>query len=100
MDFLVALCAERDKIFRSIITQPASWLNVMDLKALKAPARLAAPAVSVQNLAAESAISFSIKSQAWPLGKDPSQSVTWIFSRSCLICGFGRPSTNRVNEGK
>ena len=45
------------------------------------------------------AIRFRGKPQAWPFCEDPSQSVTGTSSRSCLICGFGRPMTSRVRHG-
>ena len=67
MGFLVARRAEGDQIFGNVIAQSAPRLNVMDLKIFHAPARLATPAVSLQDFTAELAISFRIKPQAWPL---------------------------------
>ena len=96
---LVALDAKSYQILGRVIAQSAPRLNVMDLKILHAPARLATPAVSLQDFAAELAISFRIKPQAWPFGSDPRQSVTCTSSRSCFLCGFGRPITSRVREG-
>ena len=95
----MALDAKSYEILSRIIAQSASRLNVMDLKILHSPARLATPAISLQDFAAELAIGFRIKPQAWPFGTDPSQSVTWTSSRSCFLCGFGRPITSRVREG-
>ena len=40
----------------------------MDLKIFHSPARLATPAISLQDFTAELAISFRIKPQAGPLG--------------------------------
>ena len=74
-------------------------LNVVDLKAFHAPARLATPSISLQDFAAELAISFRIKHQAGLLGAYPCQSVTCTSSRSCFLCGFGRPMTSRVRQG-
>ena len=99
MGFLMARRAEGDQILGSVIAQSAPRLNVMDLKILHSPARLATPAVSLQNFAAELAISFRIKPQAGPLCSDPCQSVTCTSSRSCFLCGFGRPMTSRVRQG-
>ena len=62
MDLLMTYCAESDQILGSVIAQLASPLNVMDLKTFHPPARLATPAVSLQDLAAEFAIGFRIKS--------------------------------------
>ncbi len=44
---LVALDAKSDEILSRIIAQSAALLNVMNLKTLDAPARLATPAVSL-----------------------------------------------------
>src|ERR1035437_921939 len=91
---LVALGAKSYEIIGRIITLLASRLDVMDLKTFHPSARLATPAVSLQDMQAELAISVGIKLQAWSFGTHSSQSVSWTFSRSCLICGLGRPSTN------
>ena len=91
--------AEGDQIFGPVIAQSASRLNVMDLKIFHSPAALATPPISVQDFAAELTISFRTEPQAGPFGAAASQSVTWTFSRSCLICGFGRSITSRVRQG-
>jgi hypothetical protein len=96
---LVALYAKSYEILSSVITQLTPRLNVMDLKILHPPARLATPTISLQDFAAELAISFRIKSQSGPLCTDPFQNVTWTSSRSCCLCGFGRPITSRVRQG-
>ena len=76
MGFLMARRAEDNQIFGSVIAQSASRLNVMDLKVLHSPARLATPAISLQDFTAELAISFRIKSHSGPLCTDLCQSVT------------------------
>ena len=76
MGFLMARCAEGDQILGSVIAQSASRLNVMDLKTLRSPARLATPAITLQDFAAKLAISLGIKLQAWSFGTHSSQSVT------------------------
>jgi len=67
MSFSVTRCAEGDQILGSVIAQSAPRLNVMDLKIFHPTARLASPAVSLQNFTAKLAISFRIKPQARPL---------------------------------
>ena len=57
----MALDAKGDKIIGRVITQLAARPNVMDLKILHAPARLASPPIPLQNLLAELAISFWVK---------------------------------------
>ena len=44
---LVALDAKSDEILSRIIAQSAALLNVMNLKTLDAPTRLATPAISL-----------------------------------------------------
>ena len=95
---LVALDTQRYEILSRIIAQAAPGLNVMDLQTLDTPARLATPAVSLQDFTAELAIRFSIKPQAGLRGADAIQTVTWTFSINCFLSGFGRPITSRVRE--
>ena len=52
----MAISAERYQIFVCVITQPASEANVMDLKTIGTPARLASPAVTLQHFDTEFAI--------------------------------------------
>jgi hypothetical protein len=57
---LVALGAKCDEILSGIIAQAAPRLNVMDLKILRSPARLATPAVPLQDLMTELMVDFSV----------------------------------------
>jgi hypothetical protein len=67
MTKLMTVRTESDQIFLHIVAQSAPPLNVMDLKTFHSPARLATPAISLQNFTAKLAISFRIKPQAGPL---------------------------------
>jgi hypothetical protein len=73
---LVALGAKSYEILSRIITQSAPPLDVMDLKIFHAPARLASPAISLQDFPAKLAISFGFKPQAGAFCSDFFQSVT------------------------
>jgi hypothetical protein len=84
--FLIGRCTVSDQILCCVIPGEVPPLNGMDLKILHSPARLATPTVSLQNFTAELAISFRVKLWTWPLGARSSQSVTWTFSRSCIVC--------------
>jgi len=99
VSFVVALCTKSYQILGCVIAQAAPRLNVMDLKILHSPARLTSPAISLQDFAAELAISFWIKPQAGPFCTNPSQHVTCTSSRSCFLSGFGRQMTSRVRQG-
>ena len=98
MGFLVALGTKGDKILGYVISQASPRLNVMDLKSFDASARLATPAVPLQDLPAKLVISSRLKSQAWAFGTQPAQIVACTSSTSRIFSGFGRPSTRRVRE--
>jgi hypothetical protein len=61
---LVALDAKGYEILSRVIPQVAPPLFVMDLKTFHPPARLASPAVSLQDFPAELAIGCRVKPQA------------------------------------
>jgi hypothetical protein len=61
VNVLVALDTKIDEILSRIIAQAAARLNVMDLKIIHFPARLATPAIPLQDFPAELAIRFRIK---------------------------------------
>ena len=73
---MVAADAKSYEILSRIIAQAAARLNVMDLKVLDAPARLATPAIPLQNFTAELAISLRLEPQAWLFGSNSSQGAT------------------------
>jgi hypothetical protein len=56
VDVTVAISAERDQIFVCVITQPAPRANVVHLKTIRTPARLASPTITLQHFGAEFAI--------------------------------------------
>jgi hypothetical protein len=61
LSVLVALDTKSYEILSRIIAQAAPRPNVVDLEIHHAPARLATPAISLQNFTAELAISFRMK---------------------------------------
>jgi len=70
---LMAPDTKNYEILSRIIAQAASGPNVMDLKALDAPTRLATPAVPLQDSTAELSISLRLEFQTWPFGSNSSQ---------------------------
>ena len=52
----VAISAERDQIFVSVVTEQASRANVMNLETIGTAAVLASPAIALQHFGAEFAI--------------------------------------------
>ena len=73
---LVTRGAKSDEILSGIIPQAAPRLDVMDLKIFRSPARLAMPAVPLQDFTAELTVGFGIQLQAWPFGSNCSQGAT------------------------
>jgi hypothetical protein len=57
----VALDAQNYQILGRVVTQSAPRLNVMNLKIFHSPARLAAPAISLQDFPAELTISLRVE---------------------------------------
>ena len=56
VDVAMAISAEGDQIFICVVTQPASRVDVVDLKTMGSPAVLASPAVTFQHCDAEFAV--------------------------------------------
>jgi len=56
VDVTVAISAERDQIFVSVVTEQASRAHVVDLETIGTAAILASPAVTLQHFGAEFAI--------------------------------------------
>ena len=56
MDVVVAVSAERDQIFICVVTQPASRVDVVNLKTIRATTALASPTITLQHFGAEFAI--------------------------------------------
>jgi hypothetical protein len=67
MGVLMARCTKDDQILCSVIAESAPPLNVMNLKILHAPTRLASPTISLQDFTTEPAIGFIVKPQAGSL---------------------------------
>ena len=65
MDGTVAISAERDQIFVSVVTQSAPRANVVDLEVIGTTAILASPAVTLQHFDTEFAIRIWAQPKSW-----------------------------------
>jgi len=65
VDVVVAVSAERDQIFICVVTQPASRVDVVDLKTIGSPAILASPAVALQDFGVEFVIGIWVQPKPW-----------------------------------
>jgi hypothetical protein len=73
---LVALDTKSYQIPGRVIAEAAPRLEVMDLKACDLSARLATPAIPLQDLTTELTVGFSVQFQARPFGSNCSQGAT------------------------
>ncbi len=66
MGITVAISAERDQVFVSVITQSASRANVVDLKTIGTATALASPAVTLEHFGAELAVRICVEPMSRP----------------------------------
>ena len=89
MGITVAISAERDQVFVSVVTQSASRANVVDLKTIGTAAVLASPAVTLQHFDTE----FAIRIWIQPKSRSLRLEIThWTFPICCsnsVFCGSG-----------
>ncbi len=65
MGITVAISAERDEIFVSVVTQSASRANVVNLEMIGSPAVLASPSIAFQHFDAKFAIRICAEPKSW-----------------------------------
>ncbi len=90
MEFLMTPGAEGNQVGLGIISQSASWLNVVNLKFDRMAAMLAAPAIALQHLLVELAIGVRVEAQPGPPWVQASHEAFLSCSRNCCCCGGGR----------
>ena len=61
MDLTVTNSAEGDQVFVIVVTESASWANVVHLKTIGTPARLASPTITLQHFGVEFAIRICVE---------------------------------------
>ncbi len=90
MDFLVTGGAEGNQVGLGIVSQSASWFDVVDLEVGTPTAELAAPAVPLQHLVAEVAVRVRIEAEPEPAREQESHEAFYSCSRNCFCCAGGR----------
>ena len=90
MNNLVAAGAESDQVLLGVISESASWLNVVNLEPGRTPAVLAAPGVSLQHLLAKSTVGIRVEAEPAPPWVQASHEAFLSCSRNCFCCGGGR----------
>jgi hypothetical protein len=76
VSILVTDDAKSDQILGRVIAEPAPRVDVMDLKVSDLAARLATPAVPLEDFMTELAIGLGVELQAWPFGSNSIQGTT------------------------
>ena len=66
MQLSVAGCTEGDEVGLGVISESASWVDVMDLEVGRAAAALAAPPIALQHLLAELAVGLGVEAEPGP----------------------------------
>ena len=66
MDFLMTPGAEGNEVSLGVVSQSASWVDVVDLKIGHPAAVLAAPAISLQYLLAKSTVGLGVEAKPGP----------------------------------
>ena len=82
--------AEGNQVGLGIVSQSASWLNVVNLKVGRPAAVLAAPAIALHHLLAKSMVGLGIELEAGTAREQASHEAFLSCSRNCFCCGGGR----------
>ncbi len=90
MEFLMTPGAEGDQVRLGVVSESASWLNVVNLKVGTTPAGLAAPAIALQHLLAKSTVGLWVEAEAWAARAQASHEAFLSCSKNCFCCGGGR----------
>ncbi len=82
--------AEGNQVGLGIISQSASWLNVVDLEVGRTTAVLAAPTIPLEHLLAKSTVGLGVEPEAGPPWVQASHEAFLSCSKNCFCCGGGR----------
>jgi len=90
MECLMTAAAEGDEVLFGVVSESASWLNVVNLKVGRPAAVLAAPAIALQHLLAKSTVGLRVEAKRGPPWEQASHEAFLSCSRNCFCCGGGR----------
>ena len=82
--------AERDEVLFGVVSQSASWVDVVDLEVCRIAAGLAAPAIALQHLLAELAVRVRVEVEPGAARDQTSHEAFLSCSKNCFCCGGGR----------
>ena len=81
---------EGDEVGLGVVSQSASWVDVVDLEVGRATAGLAAPSVPLQHLLAELAEGLGVEAKPGAAREQTSHETFLSCSKNCFCCGGGR----------
>ena len=73
-----------------VVSESASWVDVVDLEVRRTAAGLAAPAVALQHLLAELAVGVGVETETGLAREQASHEAFLSCSKNCFCCGGGR----------
>ncbi len=82
--------AEGDEVGLGIVSQSASWLNVVNLKVGRPAAGLATPAIPLQHLVAQLTVRVRVEAEAGAARAQASHEAFLSCSKNCFCCAGGR----------
>ena len=74
----------------SVVSELASWVDVVDLEVDRTAAGLAAPAIALQHLLAKSTVGLGVEAKPGAAWEQASHEAFLSCSRNCFCCGGGR----------
>ncbi len=90
MQLLVTLGTESDQVLFDIVSQAAPGVDVVDLEIRRSAAGLAAPAIALQHLLAQSTVGLGVEAEPGTVRDQTSHEAFLNCSKNCCCCGGGR----------
>ena len=90
MGILMTAGAEGDEVWLGVVSQPAPRTDMMNLELSKTAAMLAAPAIALQHLLAQSTVGVRVEAKPGPPWVQASHEAFLSCSKNCFCCTGGR----------
>ncbi len=82
--------AEGDEVGLGVVSQSASWVDVVDLEVGTPAAALAAPPIALQHVLAKSTVGLGVEAEPGAAREQTSHEAFLSCSKNCFCCGGGR----------
>ncbi len=90
MECLMTAAAEGDEVLFGVVSESASWVDVVDLEVGRTAAVLAAPAIALQHLLAKSTVGLRVEAKPGAAWAQASHEAFLSCSKNCFCCCGGR----------